>query len=152
MDKVNLFIEKLTHVVSATNSEMKTAWDYGVGFRLYHSEVHLLEAIKFCEGANAGELARYLGITNGAVSQVAKKLVDKTLIETYQSEENRKEVFFKLTPLGKKACAGHQRHHKKMNAGLIRYIEQLDEKDYQTLIDFFDKMSTGIFANPEETA
>jgi DNA-binding MarR family transcriptional regulator len=138
MDRVNLFIEKLTHIVSIVNREMKTAWDYGLGFPLYHSEVHLLEAIKFCKGVNAGEIARYLGITNGAVSQVAKKLINKALIETYQTEDNRKEVFFRLTPLGNKACAGHQRHHKKINASLIKFVEQLDEKDYRAILDFFD--------------
>jgi DNA-binding MarR family transcriptional regulator len=143
MDRVHFFIEKLTHIVSIVNREMKTAWDYGLGFPLHHSEVHLLEAIKFCNGANAGEIARYLGITNGAVSQVAKKLIDKALIETYRSEDNRKEVFFRITPLGNKACAGHQRHHKKINARLNKYVEQLNEKDYKAILGFFDMMIKG---------
>jgi DNA-binding MarR family transcriptional regulator len=143
MDKANIFIEKLTHIVSLVNREMKTAWDYGVGFPLYHAEVHLLEAIKFCTGANAGGIARYLGITNGAVSQVAKKLMDKALIETYRAEDNRKEVFFRITPLGNKACAGHQKHHKKINASLNKYVEQLDEKDYRAILGFFDMMIKG---------
>jgi DNA-binding MarR family transcriptional regulator len=151
MDRVNFFIEKLTHIVSIVNQEMKTAWDYGLGFPLYHSEVHLLEAIKFCTGANAGEIARYLGVTNGAVSQVAKKLIDKALIETYQSEDNRKEVFFRLTPLGDKACAGHQRHHTKINASLNKYIEHLDEKDYQAILGFFDVLIKGMPDNEEKT-
>jgi DNA-binding MarR family transcriptional regulator len=140
MDRVTVFLEKLTHIISIVNREMKTAWDYGLGFPLCHSEVHLLEALKFCEGANAGEIARYLGITNGAVSQVAKKLIDKSLVETYRNEDNRKEVFFRLTPLGEKACAGHKRHHKKINASLNQYIEQLNETDYQAIIGFFDMM------------
>jgi DNA-binding MarR family transcriptional regulator len=144
MDRVNLFIEKLTHIVSIVNQEMKTAWDYGLGFPLHHSEVHLLEAIKFCKGANAGEIARYLGITNGAVSQVAKKLMDKALVETYQAEDNRKEVFFRLTPLGNKACAGHQRHHKKIDASLIKYVEHLDEKEYKAILGFFDVLIKGM--------
>jgi DNA-binding MarR family transcriptional regulator len=143
MDRTNLFKEKFTHIVNIVTREMKTAWDYGVGFPLHHSEVHLLEAIKFCNGANAGEIARYLGITNGAVSQVAKKLMDKALIETFQVEDNRKEVFFRLTPLGNKACAGHQRHHKKINASLNKYIEQLNEKDYKAILGFFDMMIKG---------
>jgi DNA-binding MarR family transcriptional regulator len=137
-------MEKMTHVVSIVNREMKTAWDYGIGFPLYHSEVHLLEAIKFCSGANAGEIARYLGITNGAVSQVAKKLMDKALIEAYRSEDNRKEVFFQLTPLGNKACAGHQRHHKKINARLVKYVEQLNEKDYKAILNFFNVLIKGM--------
>ncbi|MDR1961636.1 MAG: MarR family transcriptional regulator, partial [Gracilibacteraceae bacterium] len=94
-------VEKVYKAMNIIYGEMKTAWDYGIGFPLYHSEVHLLEAIRLREGANAGEMARFLGISNAAVSQVAKKLTKKALIETYRAADNQKEVFFRLTALGK---------------------------------------------------
>jgi DNA-binding MarR family transcriptional regulator len=140
MDRTPLFTEKLYRSLNILDQEMKTPWDYGVGFPLHHSEVHLLEAIKARDGANAGEIARYLGITNGAVSQVAKKLMNKALIETYQTKDNRKEVFFRLTALGKKVCIGHQKHHKKLGVSLYKYIEQLDEKEWNAILGLFDQV------------
>lgn len=70
--------------------EMETPWLYEVEFPLHHAEVHLLEAISALEGANVGELARYLGMTSGAISQVTRKLLDKGLIEAYRKPGNRK--------------------------------------------------------------
>ncbi|MFP3043624.1 MarR family transcriptional regulator [Treponema primitia] len=133
-------IEKVYKAVNVMSGEIKTAWDYGVGFPLYHSEVHLLEAINLHRGANAGELARRLGISNAAVSQVAKKLVKKALAETYRAEDNQKEVFFRLTDLGKKACAGHKKHHTKMYAGFIDDYKTFTKKDLEAISKFLDSM------------
>jgi DNA-binding MarR family transcriptional regulator len=94
--------------------EMGTSWLYGLGFPLHHAEVHLLEAIKSQEGTNAGELARYPGMTSGAISQVAGKLLDKGLIESYRKPGNRKEVFSRLTALGEQVCQVHQKRHENM--------------------------------------
>jgi DNA-binding MarR family transcriptional regulator len=66
----------------------------------------MLETIKVNEGANVGELARRLGMTSGAVSQVTKKLLEKDLIEAYKKPGNRKEVFSRLTTLGERVCEG----------------------------------------------
>jgi DNA-binding MarR family transcriptional regulator len=74
----------------------------GVGFPLYHSEVHLLDAIHLHEGENEQELAKRLGITKGAAAQVAKKLIGKALIESYQLSGNKKEVYSRLTELGER--------------------------------------------------
>ena len=47
--------------------------------RLYPSEIHLLQIIKEGEDLSAGEMARKLGISNGAVSQTLNRLEKKRL-------------------------------------------------------------------------
>jgi DNA-binding MarR family transcriptional regulator len=124
MTKIDLFIEefmgKFHKALNLLQGEMKIPWDYGVGFPLYHSEVHLLESIRMHQSANAGDHAGYLGISNAAVSQAVKKLMDKALIEVYQAADNRKEVFFRITELGKKVSDGHLKHHMKIYKPLFR--------------------------------
>jgi hypothetical protein len=44
MDNLTELLEKVYKAMNIVSGEMKTAWDYGIGFPLYHSEVHLLEA------------------------------------------------------------------------------------------------------------
>jgi DNA-binding MarR family transcriptional regulator len=90
---MNTLIEKLYRAMNLVVKEMETPWLYEVDFPLHHAEVHLLEAIQAQEGANVGELARHLGMTSGAISQITKKLLDKGLIEAYKKPGNRKEVF-----------------------------------------------------------
>jgi DNA-binding MarR family transcriptional regulator len=131
---------KVYKAMNIISGEMKTAWDYGIGFPLYHSEVHLLEAIRLREGANAGEIARFLGISNAAVSQVAKKLTKKALIETYRATDNQKEIFFRLTALGEKARNGHQKHHKKIHARFLVYYKRLDKKEIEVIVRFLDEI------------
>jgi DNA-binding MarR family transcriptional regulator len=140
MDNLTELMEKVYKAMNIVSAEMKTAWDYGVGFPLHHSEVHLLEAIKLHEGANAGEMARHLGISNAAVSQVAKKLTKKALIESYRVEDNQKEVFFRLTALGKKACSGHQKHHGKIYRRFFDYYKRLGKKEIDVITQFLDEV------------
>lgn len=144
MEKKDILTEKLYQLVTLLAWEMETAWDYGAGFTLNHSEVHLLDNIKLHAGANAGELARLMNITNGAVSQITKKLLDKALIESYRIPDNRKEIFFRLTALGEKVFRGHKKHHDKMNAGFFDYVERLGEKDLRVICDFLDTMNQSI--------
>ncbi|MDR1322398.1 MAG: MarR family transcriptional regulator [Gracilibacteraceae bacterium] len=139
-----MLAEKLNKTVTVLNAEKKEARDYGIGFPLYHSEVHLLDTIHLHEGNNGQELAKRLGITKGAVAQIAKKLIDKALIESYQLPGNKKEVYFRLTELGERAVAGHKRHHERMSAGVIEYIDKLGEKDIQTILRFLDTMMNGV--------
>jgi DNA-binding MarR family transcriptional regulator len=129
---------KLYKLLKLLTWEMETAWDYGAGFPLPHSEVHLLDAIKEHDGAKASELAGIMGITNGAVSHITKKLLSKALVEDYKLPDNRKEVFFRLTPLGEKVYRGHRKHHDKIDAGFFDYVAQLKEKDLQAIYKFFD--------------
>ncbi|MEC0167079.1 MarR family transcriptional regulator [Paenibacillus graminis] len=124
--------------------EMQTPWSYGVNFLLSHSEIHLLEAIKSKEGANVSELAAYLEITSGAVSQGTKKLLDKDLIESYKKNGNRKEVFFRLTPLGERICEGHQKHHECMWEVWREFMAGLDQKETQLVSDFLEMVTQGI--------
>jgi DNA-binding MarR family transcriptional regulator len=136
--------EKFNKTMRAHSDEMRTARDYGVGFALYHSEVHLLDIIDLHEGENGKELANRLGITKGAVAQTAKKLIEKGLIENFQRPDNKKEVCFRLTESGKKAVRGHKRHHEQMNTGLFEYIEMLGEKDVEIIMRFLDVMEKGV--------
>jgi DNA-binding MarR family transcriptional regulator len=115
-----------------------------VDFPLHHAEVHLLEAIKTREGANVGELARHLGMTSGAVSQLTRKLLDKGLVESYKKPGNRKEVFFRLTALGEQVREGHQRHHENMVSVMREFMIRLDQKETQMIFDFLDMLSQGI--------
>lgn len=136
--------EKINRAMNAHNGEMKVARDYGTGFLLYHSEVHLLDAINLHEGENERELAARLGVTKGAVGQVAKKLLSKGLAESYRLPGNKKEIYFRLTALGRKAIAGHQQHHERINTGLFAYIESLEEKDVKIIMEFLDVMTQSL--------
>jgi DNA-binding MarR family transcriptional regulator len=144
MTNMETLIAKLYRPINLVIGEMETPWLYGVDFPLHHAEVYLLETIKAAEGANVGELARRLGMTSGAISQVTKKLLEKGLIEAYKKPGNRKEVFSRLTALGEQVCEGHQKHHAHMVRVLRKFMTRLNKKETQIVFDFLDAMSEGI--------
>jgi DNA-binding MarR family transcriptional regulator len=135
--------EKINKAVTVLGREKKVARDYGIGFPVNHAEVHLLDTISQHPGENTSQLALRNGITKGAVAQITKKLMEKGLITAFQVPENRKEVYFELTKLGKKTVSGHDRHHRRLNAGLSKYFETLSDKDMQTISTFLDKIIEG---------
>jgi DNA-binding MarR family transcriptional regulator len=135
--------EKTNKAVTVLGNEKKVPRDYGIGFLLNHAEVHLLDTINQHQGENTSQLALRNGITKGAIAQITKKLLEKGLIRSYQTPENKKEVYFELTNLGKKAVAGHDRHHKRLNSELTKYFETLGDKDMRTILTFLDKIIAG---------
>jgi DNA-binding MarR family transcriptional regulator len=135
--------EKINKAVTVLGNEKKVARDYGIGFPMNHAEVHLLDTINQHQGENTSQLALRNGITKGAVAQITKKLLEKGLITAFQVPENRKEVYFELTKLGRKAVFGHDCHHKRLNSGLLKHFETLSDKDMQTILTFLDKVIEG---------
>jgi DNA-binding MarR family transcriptional regulator len=82
-------------------------------------------------------LSEFLGVTNGAVWQTARKLTRKGLIESYREPHNKKEVYFRLTDLGRKASDGHKQHHETINAEFADYAENhIGDNDLSAIMGF----------------
>ncbi|SFR56029.1 MarR family winged helix-turn-helix transcriptional regulator [Anaeromicropila populeti] len=118
--------------------------DYNIGIPLHRSEIHTLECIENHKECNASTLSKILGITNGALNQMTTKLIQKGLVEQYQHPVNHKEVFYKLTLLGKTANEEHAKHHAAIYSNIISYIEQLDPGQQTAIDDFLDYIITSI--------
>ena len=89
-------IEKMNAIQYRINVNNKNPRKFGTNQQLYQSEIHFIDAIGINEEINASQLSIKLDITNGAVTQVAQKLIQKKLIAKYKRETNKKEVYFKL--------------------------------------------------------
>jgi DNA-binding MarR family transcriptional regulator len=110
-----------------------------MGLNYIIPEVHALEAINDYEGANISDLGP-MGVTIGAVWQVARKLKAKGLIESYRLKDNQKEVYFRLTDSGHIVREGHNRYHEALNAEGFTFIDGLNESQTKVISDFLDKM------------
>jgi len=106
---------------------------FGINQKLYPSEIHMIYAIGKHPGINVTDLAKFLGITKGAVPKMIKKLKSKGLVESFEDDGNRKEVHLGLTADGKKAHKGYLQYHATRNGFLKRYYDRLT-KDKVTVI------------------
>ena len=131
-------IEKVVCLSNKINQTDKKPRDYGTGHDLFHSEIHTIEAINNHADVNASELSRILGITNGAVNQVTNKLIKKGLVEQYKLNSNNKEVFYRLTELGKVANLNHSNRHKEEYQYFLQYTNDLSQDQIKTISTFLD--------------
>ena len=100
----------------------------------------MIEAISKHKSFNASELANTMGITNGAINQVVNKLIKKRLVEPYRINDNKKDVYYKLTDQGKIANSAHKNYHKKQYNYMEEYIEGLSTEEIKTINHFLDEL------------
>ncbi len=115
------------------NSNDKKPRNFCTKHALYQSEIHFIDAIAPGDGIIASQVAQKLGITKGAITQIADKLVKKGLIKKYKKPDNKKEVYIKLTRDGEVAYHSHRLFHKQLGDKMIAYLDGLKPAQMQAL-------------------
>ena len=133
MNDVESLIRRTAKIQYKVNANDKKPRTFGTRHKLYQSEIHFIEAIGLDGGYSASELSEKLGITNGAVTQVADKLLKKKLIEKYKKADNKKTVYFKLTNEGTVAYKNHEKFHAGFNEKLAAYLSSLSKKEFDAI-------------------
>ena len=100
------------------------------------TECHVIDCIERNRLINAIGIARKLNITKGGISRISARLLKKGLIESHHLEGNRKELFYTLTPAGKKIFKVHERLHKKVHEKLIAHIGKYTEDELNCVNKF----------------
>jgi DNA-binding MarR family transcriptional regulator len=103
---------------------------------LYHSEIHMVQFIKENENLHLSAIARNLGITRGAVSQMVMRLEKKGIVVKETVPHNNRKVFLRLTPKGEIAYASHKRNHTSYNAVTLALLQNADQSQLDFLKEF----------------
>ncbi|MDL2318024.1 MarR family transcriptional regulator [Eubacteriales bacterium OttesenSCG-928-A19] len=135
MDRQALVIAGLRAVLNKLSwlngQEMKVAFE-----GLSASEVHCIEHIGDHQDANVTRLAEALYQTRGGISKITKKLLRKGIIEGYQRADNRKEVYFRLTPQGEAVHRTHAKLHEAFRARDQAVFDRMTEAQFGIILDF----------------
>ncbi|AFQ43905.1 MarR family transcriptional regulator [Desulfosporosinus meridiei] len=105
------------------------------------SEVHCIEYIGRNEDSNGTKLVESFYMTSGAISKITKKLIKKGIIESYQKPDNKKEIYFRLTPQGKAIYEIHEELHKEFQERDKVVFEQVTEEQFDSMLNFVEKYS-----------
>lgn len=103
------------------------------------SEVHCIEYIAKNVDCNVTKLADSFYMTRGAISKLTKKLIEKGLIESYQKQDNKKEIYFKLTEQGKAVNKIHDDLHNEFQERDKAVFEDVTEEQFNDMISFVEK-------------
>jgi DNA-binding MarR family transcriptional regulator len=88
--------------------------------------LRVLNAIGQLEPVNGITISKQFRIPKGSVSKTTRRLIAKKLIKKESLPNNRKEVLFRLTPLGKELFDVHQAFDQQMERGFVRFLQKYD--------------------------
>lgn len=106
---------------------------YGLEFPLTGTEIHVLDEIGRCPGIGIKGIAQSKGVTEGATSQLVKKLIKKGLVKKQISEESEARVNLTLTDTGRICYREHETYHKEKNKRWYETLDQLEDKDFMKI-------------------
>ncbi|GHU42016.1 MarR family transcriptional regulator [Clostridia bacterium] len=102
------------------------------------SEIHCIEYIGCHDDPNVTRLAEAFYQTRGAISKMTKKLIQKGVIESYQKAENKKEIYFCLTPQGEAVYEIHEKLHQEFRERDQVVFKQIGKKELNRMLHFLE--------------
>lgn len=105
--------------------------------------LHVLDAIGRLEPVNGITISKHFGIPKGSVSKVTRKLAAKNLIVTEALPNNKKEILFRMTALGREIFEVHRAMHLEMEqrmSGFLRRYSPDELRFIANIIQDFGQM------------
>lgn len=137
--KISRLMERIIHKY---NQVEKIKRYYGSDVLLSRAEIHTISAVGDYSNINVTTLAKLLGVTKGAESQMIYKLVDKGFVNKQVSPNSDTEVCLTLTDKGKIAYNKHMEYHAAANDiffDMLREMPKEVEIQLEYLLEKFDK-------------
>lgn len=91
------------------------------------------------DGASAKDLAKYLQVTGGAITQIIDGLVEKGLVNRVECDEDRRIQFLALT---KKAHGAFTKFKKEYYLTMLPMFDALSEKEIAQLTALLNKIDS----------
>ncbi|RCX22543.1 transcriptional regulator [Fontibacillus phaseoli] len=110
-------------------------------FSLNMTELHTIACIGEQEPINLTSIAERLNLSKGNTSKIAKKLLEAGWVRKAQLNDNKKEVYFRLTPVGKKLFAAHDELHTKEEQRMYEFLERYSEAELEIIKRLFEDLT-----------
>ena len=108
------------------------------------AECHVIDCIERNERINTTAIAKKLNMTKGGISKITAKLLNKNMIESHRPENNQKETYYSLKPLGKKIFQVHEMLHEKAAERFITTFSRYNKEELTLLGRFLDDLTAQI--------
>ena len=103
------------------------------------NEMHCIDYIGKLKNPNVTKLSAVLNLTRGGVSRLIKRLLAQAAVKTYTNNNNKKEIYYSLTPLGKKVFVAHAHLHKACHKYDSRFFKQFTPKEQEIAVRFIQQ-------------
>jgi DNA-binding MarR family transcriptional regulator len=111
--------------------------------------LRVLDAIGQLEPVNGITISKQFRIPKGSVSKATRRLVAKKMIKAEARPNNKKEILYYMTPLGKELFQAHRAFDKQMEKGFIQFLERFDPDELQFIVRTLQDFLNVSFLNGE---
>ena len=94
----------------------------------------VIDAIGRLEPVNGSTIATQFRIPKGTVSKVTRRLIAQSLVSTEFLPNNKKEILFRLTPLGRELADVHRAFDAQMERGINRFLQRYSPDELRLLL------------------
>ncbi|WP_235439609.1 MarR family transcriptional regulator [Paenibacillus sp. DMB20] len=129
--ETGVFIEELRKMIEVVST-------------LNMTELHTIACIGELEPINVTSIAEKMNLSKGNTSKVTNKLLKAGWVRKAQLNDNKKEVYFRLTTAGKKLFALHDELHNKEQQRMYKFLDKYSESEldlikqlFGDLVDFY---------------
>ena len=96
--------------------------------------LRVLDAIGRSEPVNGITISEHFRIPKGTVSKITRRLVAKNLISKESLPNNKKEMLFRLTPLGRELFEVHRAFDEQMERGFMHFLQRYSADELRVLV------------------
>lgn len=114
---------------------------------LSRQELRVLGAIARKPDWKVGELARHMMLGASSLTSLLDRLAAKSMLKRERSEEDRRSVWVRLTPEGRKQS---QQFWRRRFSKACRMLSALSEEDQELFVALMRKIGQGIPQEEEE--
>lgn len=96
--------------------------------------LRVLDAIGRLEPVNGITISKQFRIPKGSVSKATRRLIGKKLIKPESLPNNKKEILYRTTSLGKELFQAHQAFDKQMEKGFVQFLKKYDDDEWRFIV------------------
>ncbi|MCY8280089.1 MarR family transcriptional regulator [Bacillus inaquosorum] len=124
--------------------------EHGSKSQLSMTEIHVLSCVGDNEPINVTSIAEKMNTTKATVSRISTKLLGAGFLHRTQLSDNKKEVYFRLTPAGKKLHNLHKYYHQKVEQRFLSFFDRYTEEEILFAERLFRDLVTKWYPSSEE--
>jgi DNA-binding MarR family transcriptional regulator len=111
-------------------------------------ELRVLDAVGQLEPVNGITISRQFRIPKGSVSKTTRRLIGKKLILRESLPNNKKEILFRLTQLGRQLFEAHRAFDQQMEKGFVQFLQNYEPGELRFIVRVLQDFAGASFLNP----